>query len=166
MNVNGRNILFFGWNFKLLVDIGLINNTIIFQIRIHVQYFAFPLPCVTLSMDIDLLISVKDLPNCFFSWHLELILCIAKSIDNSDKLWFFSQLTDTIALVLPPRNRHTIISYVKVKIFSIWNVTLFITIFVDKCTRPSCLVIKPWSNITSCCFYDWVDFWWMPVFLY
>ena len=150
MNMNGRHILLLWRHFKLFIEGGLIYYTVVFQVCLHVQDFSLSLPSVTLSMDVYLLISVKNFPDSFLLWDFQLIFSVAQSIDDPDKLWLSRELTDTKALIFPPRNEKAIFFGINMKVLSVGYVELLFSVFVDKGSRRSSLFIKPMCDISAC----------------
>ena len=116
-------------------------------------------------MDVDLFVSVKDLPNSLFLRNLELILSVTQSIYNSDELTFLCKFSNEKLLVLPPRNGQRIANKLKVKISSLRDIELFLSLRIDKSSRLFRLFIKPTRDISSRGLDDGVYFWQMPIFL-
>ena len=86
-------------------------------------------------MDVDLFVSVKDLPNSLFLRNLELILSVTQSIYNSDELTFLCKFSNEKLLVLPPRNGQRIANKLKVKVSCLRDIELFLSLRIDKSSR-------------------------------
>lgn len=116
-------------------------------------------------MDVDLLVSVKNLPNCLFFRNLKLILSIAQSIDDSDELTFLCEFSNEKLLIFPPRNSQRITNQLEMKVSSLRDIELFLSLSIDVSSRLFCLFIKPTRDIRSRCLDDGVYFWKMPILL-
>ena len=162
----GRYILLLRRNLELLIQGRLVCNSVLGQISFHIEDLSFSLPCVALGMDINLFITIQDLPNRLLTWNLKQILCVAQSIDYTYFVRFFGQLPYEILLILPPWNHQRIFFHIQMHIFSKWNIKLLLTLRVYEGTGISCLFVEPASYICTSCMYNGLDFRQMPIFLY
>lgn len=163
--MNGRHVLFLWRHFKFLIKSSLVNDAIVGQIRLHIKVLSFSLPGITFGMDVNLFVAVQNLENGLLFRDFKLIFSIAESVDDSDELWLFGQLSNAEVLVFPPRDGQGVVLDIKVKIFPIGNVELLLPISIDKCPGASCLLIKPMGDVSSSYLDDGVDLWKMPILL-
>ena len=82
-------------------------------------------------MNVNLLISVKNFPDSFLSWDLQLIFSVAKGVYDPDQLRLSSELSDAEALIFPPRDKQTIFFGINMEVLSVRYVELFFSIFID-----------------------------------
>lgn len=108
-------------------------------------------------MGVDLLVAVEDLPYCFLFWHLQLVLCVAQSIDYSYELTLLRQFAYKILLVFPPRNGEWVALEFKMQIPPMWYIKLLLPLRINESSGLSCLFIKPTRYISSSCLYQWLD---------
>lgn len=160
-----KNVLLLRRNLQLLVKLRLVLNSIIRQSGIHIQDFSLSFPSITFCMNVDLLVSVKNFPNGLFFRNLKLIFSIAQSIDDSDELTFLCEFSNEKLLILPPRNGQRIANQLKMKVSSLRDIELFLSLSIDESSRLLCLFIKPTRDISSRCLDDGVYFWKMPILL-
>lgn len=74
MNVDGRDILYFFRDFKLLILRRIIDNTIFPQSQIHIQGLLLSFPSVASSMHIDLFIPIENFPERLLLRDFEFVL--------------------------------------------------------------------------------------------
>lgn len=117
-------------------------------------------------MRVDLLVSIEDLPNCFFFWHLKLILRITQSIDNTNKLTLLCQFPYKVLLIFPPRNGQGVSFEFKMQISSMRYVKLFLPLGIDKSPGLSSLLVEPTCDISSCYLNQWLHFRFYSILLY
>lgn len=94
-----------------------------------------------------------------------MVLSIAESIDDPDKLGLLGQLAYEELLIFPPGDSQRIILYVEVQILSMGDIVLFLPLLVDKGTGTSCFLIEPMSDISSCRLDDGLYLCQMPMLL-
>lgn len=52
------------------------------------------------------------------------------------------------------------------QISPMWDIKLLLALRINESSRFSSLFIEPACYISSCCFYQWIDLWFISIFLY
>lgn len=86
MDVNGRHVLLFRWDFQFLIEFALIYYTVVSQSGVHIEWFSFSLPSVAFSVNVDLFITIEYFPDGFFSWNFEDIISVTEGVDDAYEL--------------------------------------------------------------------------------
>lgn len=166
MDMYGGEVLLFGWDFQFLVHGGLVNDAVISESGVHVEYFALALPGVALGVYVYFLVAVEDLPYGFFTWDFELVLSVAEGVDDAYFLRFFGEFAYEVLLVFPPWNGQRVFLQIQMQILSKRNIELLHPLGIDKCARVSRFFIEPAGDIGPSCLDNWFGLGCMAIFLY
>ena len=84
MNVDGRDILQLLRDFQFFILVGLVYDSILLQVEVHVEGFAFSLPGVAFCVVVDFLVPVEDLVDRLLTGDFQFVLVVAEGVDDPD----------------------------------------------------------------------------------
>jgi hypothetical protein len=90
MDVNCWHILLLRRNLQFFVKGRLVYNAVICQGCLHIQDLSLSLPGIALCVDIYILVSVQNLPDCLFFGNLQLIFSVTQGVYYSNELGLLS----------------------------------------------------------------------------
>lgn len=116
-------------------------------------------------MHVYLLVAVQDLPDGFLPRHLELVLGVAESVDNSDELALLGELANEVLLVLPPGDGQRVADELQMQEPAMRDVELFLALRVDEGAWFFGLLIEPTGDVRACSLDDGLNLGEMPALL-
>lgn len=145
-----RHILLLRRDLQCLVECSLINDAILRQSGVHIQYNVFALPGVALGMRVDGLVAIQYLRNSLLAGHLQNILCVTESVDDADFLWTTGQPPNQVFLVLPPGDCHGVILQSQVQVLAFWCIELTLARLISTFLRRLGFVVEPARDVRAC----------------